>query len=94
VNLGYKGVCVAPGGRLAVNFVREKQPEAVLAVACQKELDEGVHGVREVTGLAVKPLIVIIPLLKDGCVDTIVDTEEALNVLNCGCPEGIGKNPG
>lgn len=94
VNLGYKGVCVAPGGRLAVNFVREKQPEAVVAVACQKELDEGVHGVRELTGLEVKPLIVIVPLLKDGCVDTIVDTEKALKVIESGCPERTRKNPG
>jgi geranylgeranyl diphosphate synthase type II len=84
INYGYKGVCVAPGGRLAVKFVKESFPEAVVAVACQKELEEGVHGVRELTGQDYKPLIVIIPLLKDGCVDTVVDTEKALKVLISG----------
>jgi uncharacterized protein len=45
VDYGYKGVCVAPGGRLAVNFVKEYRPKAVVAIACSKELEEGVQGV-------------------------------------------------
>lgn len=86
---GYKGVCVAPGGRLAVRFVKESFPEAVVAVACQKELEEGVHGLRELTGQDNKLLIVIIPLLKDGCVDTVVDTEKALKVVVSGCHSSV-----
>jgi hypothetical protein len=94
VNYGYKGICVAPGGRLAVNFVRENHPDAVVAVACQKELEEGVHGVRELTGQAVKPLIIVIPLLKDGCVNTEVDIEKALNIIACGCPKVFENKTG
>src|SRR3972149_5738315 len=50
--LGYGGVCVAPGGRLAVNFIREVKPRAVVAVACAKELVEGVQGVQAMAGEA------------------------------------------
>ncbi len=33
-DLDYKGICVAPGGSLALKYIREKQPEAIVAVAC------------------------------------------------------------
>lgn len=87
INLGYKGVCVAPGGRLAVNYVKETQPEAIVAVACQKELEEGIHGVQELNGRPEEPapVIVIIPLARDGCVDTEVDEERALELIALGC---------
>ncbi len=90
---GYKGICVAPGGRLAVNFVKEKHPSAIVAIACQKELEEGVQGVGEVAGQDIKPLIIIVPLLRDGCVDTVVDIEKALQVINTGCVETVGNRP-
>jgi len=83
---GYKGVCVAPGGRLAVQFVKENSPRGIVAVACSKELEEGIHGVRElgeVDGLELP--IVIVPLTKDGCVDTEVDVGQALEVIALGC---------
>lgn len=32
-----------------------------------------------------RPLIVSIPLSKDGCIDTEVDIEKALEVLAAGC---------
>ena len=41
MQLGYKGICVAPGGRLAVQYVRENRPRGIVAVACDKELEEG-----------------------------------------------------
>ncbi len=86
LSLGYKGVCIAPGGRLAVKYVKEKGPKAIVAVACQKELEEGIHGVRELSGGdELAPPIVIIPLVKDGCVDTEVDEEQALKVITLGC---------
>ena len=86
LSLGYKGVCIAPGGRLAVKYVKEKSPKAIVAVACQKELEEGIHGVRELgENDKLAPLIVIIPLVKDGCVDTEVDEEQALKIINLGC---------
>lgn len=78
---GYKGICVAPGGRLAVKYVQSKRPEAVVAIACDKELEEGVQGVKELEKDNIGPLMIIIPLLKDGCVDTEVDIEKAKSII-------------
>jgi geranylgeranyl diphosphate synthase type II len=85
--LGYLGVCVAPGGRLAVNFIREARPRAVVAVACAKELMEGVQGVQAMAGEAGAdaPAIVVVPLSKDGCVNTEVDIARALATISAGC---------
>ena len=86
LSLGYKGVCIAPGGRLAMNYVKENSPKGIVAVACQKELEEGIHGVRElIENDKLAPPIVIIPLVKDGCVDTEVDEEQALRMITLGC---------
>jgi geranylgeranyl diphosphate synthase, type II len=87
LGLGYKGVCVAPGGRLAVTYISEIRPAAIVAVACQKELDEGVGNVRNMSVTDYRPLIVVVPLTHDGCVDTRVDLQSALRVLSAGCQE-------
>lgn len=79
--LGYKGVCVAPGGALAVRFVQEKKPRLVVAVACQKELLEGKEAVGKMEGA---PAVAALPLLRDGCVDTEVDLSAALRLLREG----------
>jgi hypothetical protein len=66
-----------------VNYVREIKPQAIVAVACQKELEEGIHGVQELSGDdETVPLVVIIPLSKDGCVDTEVDEKQALDMIS------------
>lgn len=84
--LGYKGVCVAAGGAMALRFVREYNPRGIVAVACDKELAEGVEGVREMMKDAPEiPPSVIVPLLKDGCVDTEVDEGRVLEALTLGC---------
>jgi len=67
------------------------RPQAVVAVACNKELEEGVHGIGELTDLVIEPLIIIIPLTKDGCVDTAVDLEKAVQIISSGC-SGKFKN--
>jgi geranylgeranyl diphosphate synthase type II len=92
--LGYGGVCVAPGGRLAVNFIREVRPRAVVAVACAKELAEGVQGVQAMAGEeeAEAPAIVVIPLSRDGCVNTEVDIERAFEVIGTGCQAPSGRS--
>lgn len=51
LGLGYKGVCITPGGRLAVNYVKDTHPEAIVAVACQKELEEGLHAVQHLAAV-------------------------------------------
>ncbi len=82
VRLGYKGVCIAPGGALALRFVRETRPKAVVAVACARELAEGEEAV---AGLGEDPpLVVVVPLSRDGCVDTAVDLEATLSLLRAG----------
>lgn len=81
--LGYKGVCVAPGGALALRYVQEKRPRAVVAVACQKELWEGKEAVGK---LPEPPVVAVLPLLRDGCVDTEVDVAAARRLLGEGLP--------
>ena len=86
--LGYKGVCIAPGGSMALKFIKNNKPEGIVAVACIKELEEGVCAVKELVGdkkgnasTGNGPVIVAIPLLRDGCVDTEVDEEEAERII-------------
>ena len=87
--MGYKGVCIAPGGSLALKFIQKTKPLGIVAVACVKELAEGVCAVRELAekgivqsgGQDIAPVIFTIPLTKDGCVDTEVDEDEALRII-------------
>ncbi len=87
LSLGYKGVCVAAGGAMAVRFVTELDPRAIVAVACAKELGEGVDAVGAIArgGEKQAPAIVVVPLSKDGCVDTEVDEDLALEAISVGC---------
>jgi squalene-hopene/tetraprenyl-beta-curcumene cyclase len=86
LDLGYRKVCVVSGGRMALKCVAESKPSAVVAVACAKELAKGVEEVKELMPGDSPPLpIAIIPLAKDGCVDTEVDLEEAIRAVALGC---------
>jgi len=78
---GYAGVCVAPGGRLAVRYLAEHEPAGVVAVACDKELEEGLAAVDQREWNGSKPIVAVIPLLQDGCVDTVVDVPLAREVI-------------
>ncbi len=85
LDVGYKGVCIAAGGAMALRFVKEHQPRGIVAVACDKELVAGVEGVRGVSGGEDGiPVVEIIPLLKDGCVDTEVDEGRMLLAITSG----------
>ena len=86
---GYKGICIAPGGSMALKFIREKNPKGIVAIACMKELAEGVDAVKEFEGNGRNngssnnvPVVISVPLLKDGCVDTEVDEEEAERIIS------------
>jgi hypothetical protein len=86
LDLGYREVCVASGGHMALKHVADSKPAAVVAVACAKELAEGIEGVKALMAGDAPPLpIAIIPLTKDGCVDTEVDIEQAIKVVALGC---------
>ena len=83
--LGYKGVCIAAGGAQALRFVKERQPQGVIAVACDKELEEGVNSMAKLADqLEEPPAIIGVPLLKDGCVDTEVDESAVLRAIRLG----------
>jgi len=81
LKVGYGGVCVAPGGRLAVRFLAERQPAGVVAIACEKELEEGLEAIAQMDWEAGPPTVVVFPLLQDGCVDTKVDVEAAREII-------------
>ncbi len=78
---GYKGVCVAPGGRLALRFLTEQQPAGIVAVACAQELEEGIEAVAKMEWEGELPAVTVIPLSRDGCVDTEVDVEAAREII-------------
>ena len=87
---GYAGVCVAPGGRLAIRFLEHRQPSGVVAIACDKELEEGLEAIDQMDWESAKPAVVTVPLSEDGCVDTEVDFAEAQAViLSCNGCEGV-----
>jgi len=67
---------VATGGRLALKLARDEGVKAVLAIACEKELQEGM------LAMFPKPALGVINLRPHGpCTDTdvdLADVEEAL----------------
>ena len=69
---------------------------AIVAVACDKELQEGIRGVSQLSLNHNGQIpVVIIPLSKDGCVDTEVDVRLALEEISLGCamPVKAGDGP-
>lgn len=76
------GICVAPGGSIAVEYLKKHQPRGILAVACPKELVMGVESVSSMSDNGWEPVVVTIDLLKDGCVDTEVDVELVKEFVN------------
>lgn len=83
---GYKGVCIVPGGSMAIKYVEEKQPREIIAIACKKELNEGIEAIRELKNKSKfngkdMPIIKTIPLTKDGCIDTEVDVISAAKII-------------
>ncbi len=86
LDLGYQGVCVAPGGSLALKYIKEQNPAGIVAVACMKELEEGIDNVaRLADNVSQAPPIVLVPLTKDGCVNTEVNVMEAIAKISIGC---------
>jgi hypothetical protein len=87
LTLNYKGVCIAPGGSLAIKYVKEFEPEGIVAIACNKELEEGIEAVGQLDNNKKIPVIVTVPLTRDGCVDTEVDEALALHAIRIGCDD-------
>jgi len=74
--LGYKGVYILPGGALAERVLSKVKPKAVIGVACYKECVLG-HVILLKLGIIGQA----VPLLRDGCIDTIVDVNHVKRVL-------------
>jgi hypothetical protein len=70
---------------MALKFIKNSRPQGIVAIACMKELKEGVCAVNEFVGAGrqdeAPPVIVTVPLLEDGCVDTLVDEDEAIRAI-------------
>ena len=79
---GLGGICVAPGGSIAVEYLKKYKPQGILAVACPKELVMGMEFVSSMSDNGWEPVVVTIGLLKDGCVDTAVDVELVNEFIN------------
>lgn len=96
VEMGYKGVCIAAGGAQAVQFIKKHGPHGIVAIACHKELDEGIAAVREMgrENAGSVPPVVTVPLEKDGCVDTTVDMTLALAAIRLGAVPAKPRSPG
>jgi hypothetical protein len=77
-DLGYKGTFILPGGSLAKKILVELKPKASLGVACSKELVLGSYLCEKVGVIGQG-----VELLRDGCINTIVDMKalkEALHI--------------
>jgi hypothetical protein len=74
---------------MALKFVAAMRPRGIVAVACAKELAEGIEAVGGAAGRdGDEPVIVVVPLCKEGCHDTEVDIERGLATLS----RGIARN--
>lgn len=91
LKLGYQCVSIAAGGSMALNVVKKYKPKGIVAIACSKELKDGIEGVEKMFGDN-KPVIVVIPLTKVGCVDTEVDVEHVMKVINLPFSLSSGNN--
>lgn len=73
--LGYK-VFVVPGGSFIRRIARENKPGAILGIACRPEVKEGLD-ICERFKIPGQGIV----LQRAGCIDTIVDVDEACAVI-------------
>ena len=85
--LGYKQFYIVPGGSLVKKILKEKVPKgeikAAIGIACWPELAEAAEKLS-----ILKIPLQAVPLLKAGCINTIVDIERVKGVMRIGL-----KNP-
>lgn len=74
--LGYRDVYIVPGGSMVRNIIQKTDPSAIIGVACSMEIAEAME---LATVHNVNPQGV--PLLKDGCKDTLADMDELKRVM-------------
>jgi len=64
-----------------LRYLVEQQPEGVVAVGCDRELLDGREAMEEMEWQCGGIRATGVPLLEDGCVDTVVDLEAARSVI-------------
>jgi len=74
--LGYKGLYILKGGRTVEKLLKELKPKAILGIACYFE---GVQGFKE--GQKHGVIVQFSPLTTDGCVNTDLNLEETIKVI-------------
>ncbi|MHB9154544.1 MAG: DUF116 domain-containing protein [Endomicrobiales bacterium] len=74
--LGYRGLYILKGGKVAEKLAAELKPRAMVGVAC---FFEGVQGIK--LGEKNRIIVQFVPLSKDGCAATDVVLEEVFKVL-------------
>ncbi|HDG64352.1 MAG TPA: DUF116 domain-containing protein [Thermococcus sp.] len=88
--LGYKQFYVVPGGSLVKKILKEKVPKgeikAAIGIACWPELAEA----SEKLSILKIPLQAV-PLLRAGCINTIVDIKRVKEVLEIGIRQKVQK---
>lgn len=88
--LGYKQFYIVPGGSLVKKVLKEKVPKgeikAAIGIACWPELAEA----SEKLSILKIPLQAV-PLLRAGCINTIVDTRRVKEVLEIGTSLKVQK---
>lgn len=73
--LGYK-VYIVPGGSMVHKILKNSRPGGCVGVACYFELEDATEKLT-IAGIPYRA----IPLLKDGCKDTVVDIEKVLRAI-------------
>jgi hypothetical protein len=71
---------VVPGGSMVFNIAKKYRPKGVIAVACFNELREGTSRTENEYNVPFQ----VIPLSKDGCVNTEVGVEDVLQIISNG----------
>lgn len=88
--LGYRQFYITPGGSLVKKILKEKVPKgeikAAIGIACWPELAEAAEKLAPL-----KIPLQAVPLLKAGCINTIVDIERVKDVLRIGIADGREK---
>ncbi len=69
-------ICISPGSEFVKRAIRDKKPRAVIGIACQHDLYEGM---RSVTSKGIPAVGVV--LSKTGCVMTEVNWEDVREML-------------
>jgi hypothetical protein len=75
-DLGYE-VVIAPGSGFVKRKIKAMNPEGALCVACYKDLN---HVMQSISRKKIP--VMGVPLTKDGCVETSVDSKRILEIID------------